>query len=54
MLDDAVVESTGAAERFIVSFYVEGFSAKFELTAYSVYNPFGREALQKFRCPESL
>jgi len=54
MLDDAVVENAGTAERFIVTFHVEGFSAKFELMAYSVYNPFGRESLQRFRCPESL
>ena len=37
-----------------VTFQVEGYKARYELRASSVYNPFNLPELQQFRCPESL
>lgn len=54
MLDDFNIESTSLPDRFTLSVQLEGFSARFELRAASVNNPFGILEYQSFRCPESL
>lgn len=54
MFDEFNIESTGLPDRFNLSIQLEGYSAKFELRAASVNNPFGISEYQSFRCPESL
>ncbi|CAI8798043.1 type VI secretion system membrane subunit TssM [Methylocaldum szegediense] len=54
LLDEAVLEKTDLPERFLVTFRVEGYSARYELRAGSVTNPFGLTALKTFSCPEAL
>lgn len=54
MLDEVSVERTATPDRFILTFQIEGLSARYELQAGSVNNPFNLPELQNFRCPESL
>jgi type VI secretion system protein ImpL len=54
LLDETVLEKTDLPERFLVTFRVEGYSARYELRAGSVTNPFGLAALKTFSCPEAL
>lgn len=54
LLDMSYMEKTTSAERLIVSFLFDGYQARFELRASSVYHPFSLEVLQRFRCPEAL
>jgi len=54
MIDKGVLESTGQAERFKISFNLDGKKAVFELSANSVINPFQREVLEQFHCMDSL
>lgn len=54
LLDEAVVQQTELPERFLVTFRVEGYSARYELRAGSVTNPFGLAALKSFSCPDAL
>ncbi|HYE34289.1 type VI secretion system membrane subunit TssM [Methylocaldum sp.] len=54
LLDEAVVEKTDLPERFLITFRVEGYSARYELRAGSVTNPFGLTGLKAFSCPEAL
>ncbi|UCF92437.1 MAG: type VI secretion system membrane subunit TssM [Desulfobacterales bacterium] len=53
-LDKALVEPTGLSDRFMVTFQIGGFKARYELRANSVYNPFNLMELNNFRCPESF
>jgi type VI secretion system protein ImpL len=53
-LDAATVERTALPDRFNLTFAVEGLSARYELRAGSVANPFNLKELRSFRCPESL
>jgi type VI secretion system protein ImpL len=50
LLDKAKVGSTTMADRFKVTFNVEGLTAIFELRASSVSNPFRLSAIRGFRC----
>ncbi|MBB5018756.1 type VI secretion system protein ImpL [Chitinivorax tropicus] len=54
LLDKATVETTPQAERYKVTFDLEGKKASFELTASSVINPFRRDVLERFRCLDRL
>jgi type VI secretion system protein ImpL len=48
------MQSTGQEELFRVTFSLSGMSARFDLQAASVRNPFQLDALRGFRCPERL
>ena len=54
MLDRALVEPSPQAERFRLSFNLSDREFVMELVASSVINPFRRDALEQFRCPERL
>lgn len=54
MLDQAVVTPTPQAERFKVTFNLEGKTVAFDMTASSVVNPFRRAPLEQFRCIDTL
>jgi type VI secretion system protein ImpL len=55
LLDENTVEQTGLPDRFTLTFQAEGFTARYELRAGSVNNPFNTlDQLQGFRCPEGL
>jgi type VI secretion system protein ImpL len=54
ILDKATIKSTNLRDRFTVTFQAGGYTARYELRASSVYNPFKLTALQNFRCPESF
>jgi type VI secretion system protein ImpL len=54
MLDKGVLEPTPQAERFRLTYDVDGHKLVFDLVASSVNNPFRREALEQFRCREHL
>ena len=53
-LEKASIEPAGRNEVFRVTFQADGYKARYELRADSVYNPFKLPELQQFRCPESL
>jgi type VI secretion system protein ImpL len=54
MLDKTTIDRTNLRDRFKVTFHMDGFIARYELRADSVYNPFKLAELQRFRCPESF
>jgi type VI secretion system protein ImpL len=54
MLDHASIESTALPDRFLLTFQVDGYKARYELQANSVNNPFNLPELENFRCPDSL
>ena len=54
MFDEFNIQPTDLPDRFNLTIQLEGFSARFELQAASVNNPFGINDYQSFRCPESL
>lgn len=54
LFDLMQMESTGQAEKFHVSFNIEGRTALFEVTASSVQNPFRLKELEQFQCPAGL
>jgi len=54
MFDEFNIQPTGLPDRFNLTVQLEGYTAKFELRAASVNNPFGISEYQSFRCPESL
>ncbi|EIC30762.1 MULTISPECIES: type VI secretion system membrane subunit TssM [Methylomicrobium] len=54
LLDEATIEPTSAPEKFNLTFQLDGMSARYELRAASVTNPFNLRELQSFRCPEGL
>jgi len=54
MFDDFNIEPTNLPDRFNLTVQLEGFTARFELRAASVNNPFGISEYQSFRCPEVL
>ena len=51
MLDKGVVEPGAQAERYKLTFDLDGRKAVYQLNASSVINPFRRDALEQFRCP---
>jgi len=54
MLDRVLMESTPQAERYLVTFNINGRKAKFQMTTTSVQNPFRLRELEQFRCPGRL
>ena len=50
LVDQGKLGSGRTADKFNLSFVVEGFEAVFELEAASVNNPFHRDLLEGFRC----
>lgn len=52
LLDNAELKGTSLADRFIVTFTLEGRKIELELQADSVINPFRMPALEKFNCPK--
>ncbi|WP_295398791.1 type VI secretion system membrane subunit TssM [uncultured Thiocystis sp.] len=54
VLDRSSLKSTSQPEKFQVTFSLAGLSARFELRAVSVRNPFKLGELRAFRCPERL
>jgi type VI secretion system protein ImpL len=54
MLDKGVLEPTPQAERFRLTYDIDGRKLVFDMVANSVNNPFRREALEQFRCRDSL
>jgi type VI secretion system protein ImpL len=54
LLDEASIIPTNTPEKFDLTFQLEGMSARYELRAASVSNPFNLQELQSFRCPEAL
>ncbi len=53
-LDQAEITNTSLPDRFLVTFQVRGYTARYELRANSVKNPFRLKELENFRLPESL
>jgi len=51
LLDDMQVKETRQADRFLVTFKAGGHTARFELRASSVINPFRLPELEEFHCP---
>jgi type VI secretion system protein ImpL len=54
MIDQGVLEASPQAERFKLTFDIDGHKLVYGMTASSVINPFRREALEQFRCMERL
>jgi len=54
LLDESNVKRTSSADRFNVTFSVDGYIAKYELKASSVVNPFKLSDLHAFRIPGKL
>ncbi len=54
MIDRGTLEPTAQNERYKLSFNLEGRKVSYELTASSVINPFRRDALEQFHCPDQL
>jgi type VI secretion system protein ImpL len=54
LLDEITVDKTGVPDRFNLTFQADGYTARYELRAGSVNNPFSANELQAFRCPEGL
>ncbi len=51
LLDRMEVKDTQQADRFMVTFNVDGHTARFELRASSILNPFRMPELEEFQCP---
>ncbi len=54
LLDESSLQRAGGSDRFTVTFRAQGLTARYELQALSVNNPFNLAELQSFHCPESL
>lgn len=54
LLDRSALKPTAQPEKFQVTFALGGLSARFELRAVSVRNPFNLQEIRAFRCPERL
>ncbi|MGA8054021.1 MAG: type VI secretion system membrane subunit TssM [Burkholderiales bacterium] len=54
MLDRTQVDTTPQAERFNVTFNIEGRKATFEVTTSTVQNPFRLRDLEQFQCPSQI
>jgi len=46
------MDPTPQAERFLVTFNINGRKAQFQLITSSVQNPFRLRELEQFRCPD--
>lgn len=54
LFDDFNIEPTSLPDRFFLNIQIDSYTARFELRAASVNNPFGIRDYQSFRCPEGL
>lgn len=54
MIDKGQLEPTAQAERFKLTFDLQGRKLVLDLKASSVINPFRRETVEQFRCPDRL
>ncbi len=54
VLDHASLSATSQPEKYLLTFSLAGLSARFELRAISVRNPFELDALRTFKCPGRL
>lgn len=54
MMDQGALEPTAQGERYRLQFELDGRKLVYALTASSVINPFNRDMLERFRCPERL
>jgi type VI secretion system protein ImpL len=54
MIDKGMLEPGAQGERYKLTFDLEGHKMVYDLTASSVVNPFKRDALEQFRCPDKL
>lgn len=54
LFDEFNIEPTNLPDRFFLNVQIDSYTARFELRAASVNNPFGIRDYQSFRCPEGL
>lgn len=54
MFDEFNIEPTNLPDRFFLNVQIDSYTARFELRAASVSNPFAIREFQSFRCPEGL
>jgi type VI secretion system protein ImpL len=54
MIDKGSLDPSSQGERYKLTFDLDGRKMVYELTASSVVNPFRRDALEQFRCPDKL
>jgi type VI secretion system protein ImpL len=54
LLDKAQLKATGNADKFLLTFDVNGHKAGFELSASSVINPFALSSMKRFQCRKTL
>lgn len=54
LFDDFKIEPTALPDRFFLNIQIDSYTARLELRAASVNNPFGIRDYQSFRCPEKL
>jgi type VI secretion system protein ImpL len=54
LFDEFNIEPTALPDRFFLNIQIDSYTARFELRATSVNNPFGIRDYQSFRCPEGL
>lgn len=54
LFDEFNIEPTNLPDRFFLNIQIDSYTARFELRAASVNNPFGIRDYQSFRCPEGL
>ena len=54
VLQKSKLEQTSLPDVFRLTFQIEGYSAKYELRASSVFNPFYLPEMQQFHCPGAL
>ena len=54
LLDKAQLKATNNADKFLLTFDVDGHKAGFELSASSVINPFALSAMKRFQCKKTL
>lgn len=53
-LEKAEVKRTGLGNQFLITFYVNGYSAAYELRTTSIHHPIRLTTLKNFRCSESF
>lgn len=54
LFDEFNIEETGSPDRFFLTIQIDSYTARFELHAASVNNPFSIRNYQGFHCPEEL
>lgn len=54
LLDKSTIKKQRSADQILITFSEAGLSARYQLQASSVMNPFSKREVSKFRCPEWL